>query len=59
MRSDHGGLYAPRPGLSDARAAAPSVCALEPGRSSWTAPLDAIRLSPGGESATAIARRLR
>lgn len=25
------------------------VCALEPGRSSWTAPLDAVRLAPGDE----------
>ena len=28
------------------------VVALEPGRSSWTAPLDAIRLSPGDDGAT-------
>lgn len=35
------------------------VCALEPGRSSWTAPLDALRLAPGVETATVIARQLR
>jgi hypothetical protein len=29
------------------------VCALEPGRSSWTAPLDARRLAPGDDAATA------
>ncbi len=29
------------------------VCALEPGRSSWTAPLDALRLTPGDDTATA------
>ncbi|MFC8015763.1 transposase, partial [Streptomyces cinereoruber] len=35
------------------------VCALEPGRSSWTAPLDALRLVPGDDTATATARQLR
>lgn len=35
------------------------VCALEPGRSSWTAPLDALRLAPGDDSATVTARQLR
>ncbi|MET9470411.1 NF041680 family putative transposase [Streptomyces sp. NPDC006544] len=35
------------------------VCALEPGRSSWTAPLDALRLSPGDDTATVTARQLR
>jgi len=35
------------------------VCALEPGRSSWTAPLDALRLTPGDDSATVTARQLR
>ncbi|MGY1961494.1 transposase [Nocardia gipuzkoensis] len=31
------------------------VCALESGRSSWTAPLDAVRLAPGDEAATVTA----
>ncbi len=35
------------------------VCALEPGRSSWTAPLDAVRLAPGDDTATVTARQLR
>ncbi|MGW1513522.1 NF041680 family putative transposase [Streptomyces sp. NPDC002394] len=35
------------------------VCALEPGRSSWTAPLDALRLAPGDDTATVTARQLR
>ncbi|MFQ6144182.1 NF041680 family putative transposase [Streptomyces seoulensis] len=35
------------------------VCALEPGRSSWTAPLDAPRLAPGDDTATVTARQLR
>lgn len=35
------------------------VCALEPGRSSWTAPLDARRLTPGDDTATVTARQLR
>ncbi|MGW6244357.1 NF041680 family putative transposase [Streptomyces roseolus] len=35
------------------------VCALEPGRNSWTAPLDARRLAPGGNTATVTARQLR
>jgi hypothetical protein len=35
------------------------VCALEPGRSSWTAPLDALRLAPGDDTATITARQLR
>ncbi|MQT02777.1 NF041680 family putative transposase [Streptomyces jumonjinensis] len=35
------------------------VCALEPGRSSWTAPLDALRLAPGDDAATVTARQLR
>ncbi|MFI1467080.1 NF041680 family putative transposase [Streptomyces wuyuanensis] len=34
------------------------ICALEPGRSSWTAPLDALRLAPGDDTATATARQL-
>ncbi|WP_371100813.1 NF041680 family putative transposase [Streptomyces sp. PU_AKi4] len=34
------------------------VCALEPGRSSWTAPLDALRLAPGDDTATVTARQL-
>ncbi|MET8402723.1 NF041680 family putative transposase [Streptomyces sp900116325] len=34
------------------------VCALEPGRSSWTAPLDALRLAPGDDTATATAQQL-
>jgi DDE superfamily endonuclease len=35
------------------------VCALESGRSSWTAPLDARRLAPGEDAATATAAQLR
>ncbi len=35
------------------------ICALEPGRSSWTAPLDALRLAPGHDTATVTARQLR
>ncbi|MFE3560725.1 NF041680 family putative transposase [Streptomyces sp. NPDC059193] len=35
------------------------VCALESGRSSWTAPLDALRLAPGEDTATVTARQLR
>ncbi|MEV7796396.1 NF041680 family putative transposase [Streptomyces sp. NPDC087512] len=35
------------------------VCALEPGRSSWTAPLDARRLAPGDDTAAITARQLR
>ncbi|MDQ0932756.1 hypothetical protein QFZ49_002686 [Streptomyces turgidiscabies] len=35
------------------------ICALEPGRSSWTAPLDALRLTPGDDTATVTSRQLR
>jgi hypothetical protein len=35
------------------------ICALEPGRSSWTAPLDALRLTPGDDTATVTVRQLR
>jgi hypothetical protein len=35
------------------------ICALEPGRSSWTAPLDALRLVPGDDAATVTARQMR
>ncbi|MET8509718.1 NF041680 family putative transposase, partial [Streptomyces sp. NPDC004787] len=35
------------------------VCALEPGHTSWTAPLDAVRLAPGDDTATVTARQLR
>ncbi|MER5935680.1 NF041680 family putative transposase [Streptomyces sp. NPDC002054] len=35
------------------------ICALEPGRSSWTAPLDALRLAPGDDTATVTSRQLR
>jgi SAM-dependent methyltransferase len=35
------------------------VVALEPGRSSWTAPVDAIRLAPGDDGATVTADQLR
>jgi hypothetical protein len=35
------------------------VCALETGRSSWTAPLDAVRLAPGDDAATVTADQLR
>lgn len=35
------------------------VCALETGRTSWTAPLDARRLAPGEDAATVTAAQLR
>ncbi|MET9031007.1 transposase [Nocardia sp. NPDC004168] len=35
------------------------VCALESGRSSWIAPLDAVRLTPGDEAAAVTADQLR
>ncbi|MEE1813403.1 NF041680 family putative transposase [Streptomyces sp. BE133] len=35
------------------------ICALETGRSSWTAPLDALRLSPGEDAATVTAGQMR
>ncbi|MEU4843331.1 NF041680 family putative transposase [Nocardia testacea] len=35
------------------------VAALESGRSSWTAPLDAVRLAPGDDAATVTAGQLR
>lgn len=35
------------------------VVALESGRSSWTAPLDAVRLVPGADAATVTAEQLR
>ncbi|MGW6878614.1 NF041680 family putative transposase [Streptomyces xanthophaeus] len=35
------------------------ICALEPGRSSWTAPLDVLRLTPGDDTATVTAQQLR
>jgi hypothetical protein len=35
------------------------VVALQPGRSSWTAPLDAQRLAPGEDAATVTATQLR
>jgi hypothetical protein len=35
------------------------VVALETGRSSWTAPLDAVRLTPGDDAATITAAQLR
>ncbi|MFD4407487.1 NF041680 family putative transposase [Nocardia sp. NPDC058499] len=35
------------------------VAALESGRSSWTAPLDAVRLTPGDDAATVTAGQLR
>ena len=35
------------------------VTALEPGRSSWTAPLDAVRLAPGDDAAIVTAEQLR
>ena len=35
------------------------VVALETGRSSWTAPLDAVRLAPGDDLATVTAAQLR
>lgn len=33
------------------------ICALEPGRSSWTEPLDARRLAPGDDTAAVAARQ--
>lgn len=35
------------------------ICALETGRSFWTAPLDALRLAPGDDAATVTARQMR
>ncbi|CAM5653587.1 hypothetical protein SCALM49S_01111 [Streptomyces californicus] len=35
------------------------ICALESGQSSWTAPLDALRLAPGDDAATVTARQMR
>jgi len=35
------------------------IVALETGRSSWTAPLDAVRLAPGDDAATVTARQVR
>jgi hypothetical protein len=35
------------------------ICALEPGRSSWTAPLDARRLTPGDDAAEVTAAQVR
>jgi hypothetical protein len=35
------------------------ICALESGRSSWTAPLDARRLEPGEDAATVTSHQLR
>ena len=35
------------------------MVALETGRSSWTAPLDAVRLAPGDDAATVTATQLR
>jgi hypothetical protein len=35
------------------------ICALEAGRNSWTAPLDALRLAPGDDAATVTARQMR
>lgn len=35
------------------------ICALETGRSSWTAPLDVLRLAPGDDGATVTARQMR
>ncbi|MER7853001.1 NF041680 family putative transposase [Streptomyces bacillaris] len=35
------------------------ICALEAGRSSWTAPLDALRLAPGDDAATVTAKQMR
>jgi len=35
------------------------ITALEPGRSSWTAPLDARRLTPGDDAAAVTAQQLR
>ncbi|WP_030304406.1 transposase [Streptomyces katrae] len=71
-RRGHGGLYAAvakgrvdtdrmRQALASLPLPRPYsiVCALEPGRSSWTAPLDALRLAPGDDTATVTARQLR
>ena len=41
------------------RLAVLGVCALETGRSSWTAPLDALRLAPGDDAATVTAGQMR
>lgn len=35
------------------------ICALESGRSSWTAPLDALRPAPGDDAATVTAGQMR
>ncbi|MEU4506604.1 NF041680 family putative transposase [Streptomyces sp. NPDC024089] len=35
------------------------ICSLETGRSSWTAPLDALRLAPGDDAATVTAGQMR
>ena len=35
------------------------ICALEPGRSSWTAPLDARRLAPGDDAAQVTTAQVR
>jgi hypothetical protein len=35
------------------------ICALETGRSSWTAPLDALRLAPGDDAATVTVGQMR
>lgn len=35
------------------------ICALETGRSSWTAPVDALRLAPGDDAATVTAGQMR
>ena len=35
------------------------ICALESGRSSWTAPLDARRLAPGDDAAQVTAAQVR
>lgn len=35
------------------------ICALETGRTSWTAPLDSLRLSPGDDAATVTAGQMR
>jgi hypothetical protein len=37
----------------------PVVAALEPGRTSWTAVLDAVRLGPGDDEAEVIAAWVR
>lgn len=34
------------------------VLALDAGRSSWTAPLDAVRLAPGADAATVTAGKV-